>query len=853
MRKNKISIHKLREMKAQLSEGSAEQIGNDFFESEDEKRARKSAFSAFNESNPRQGKKTNSRREIDKNRESGYGGYGGNGYGNYPPSDAEMDLSHQIFQYLDIALRHKWLILFIWVLTVAIGYIYISRQPLIYKISYDILINEENAELIIIGNKPVIKNKLDLNAWQKVAISIPVMTKVVDKLKLDYSPAYLRNLISLSPAGRDEKNILTVSVESYSADEVEAIGKAYFDALVEFDREKLQQSSDDVIAYLKKQIEAQNEKLAGIDRQVEDYCRKNNISSDEDFDSYLKQLDEYRDQLAKINIELASLKANIRNAENQLSDEESNIVNQTTYSEPLKVQLMNLEVELARNLTKYGEKHPKIISIKRNIANLKSLIDKGAEDKIQIKNYAVNPIKSRLLQQLADLKGREAAYKTKKVELENYIAQLEARLNTIPGLKEQLDGFERQRAAIQNLINVLQQRLYEAQLNTNDVVDRIVLLDEITKPRRPSNQKKKMNLLVAIVLGLGLGFGLAYLLEMLDNRIKNIHEFETLFDVPIIGVTSHQKKHPFRHKDEKLTAEEITAIRENNKSLAVNFRYSVKFGEEKLFAVVSGLNGEGKTFNIFNLAVNLANDNLKVLLVDVDFWKQRLSQFFVHKRQIGLTTFLTAQIDYARIIRKTPVENLYFVASGMRPPNVTKLLQSQAMFDFCRRARREFDIVLFDTPAVLLAPEILHLFRHVDSTFTIVQILNTTRNAYKTVLKELDVVGADHVGAILNDVKMSVVGSNYYYYSKYGYYKKYYDDGTSSYVKKMPRKPKITELFVTYFKDMLSRLTNWFKWTDDFDDGIANDLDEKIESESMKTFGRWYDEFKDARQKVTHK
>ena len=850
MRKNRISIQKLREMKAKMSDGSSDKIRDTHFESESGDRSQKSAFSMMDDKRPNRERNADQRSQR-KTRDGGNGygyGYANDSYGYYGQNEAEVDITHQIFQYLDIAVRHKWLILAIWLLTMAIGYLYTIRQPLIYKTSYDILINDDNAELVVVGNKPVIKNNLDLSAWQKVATSIPVMTKVVNKLKLEYAPAELKGIISVSPAGKEE-NIFNVSVQSYDPDEVEAIGKAFFEALVEFDQEKLRQSSNDVLAYLKQQIKLQNEKLGAIDRQIEDYCRKNNITNEQDFDRYLKQLDDYRNQLAQINIELSSLRANIASAEAQLSDEQSNIVNQTTYSEPLKVQLMNLQVELARSLTKYGEMHPKIIAIKRNIENLKQLIEKGVEDKIQIKNFAVNPIKSQLLQQLAQLKGREAAYRTKKIELENYISQIEQRLNQIPGYKEQLESFNRKRASIQNLITVLQQRMYETQLNTNEVVDRIVLLDEISKPLNPSNKKLKINLIAAFVLGLGLGFGLAYLLEMIDNRIKSIHEFERLFDVPIIGVTSHQKRHPFVHKQEKLSENEIKAVRENNKALAVNFRYSIKFGEEKLFAVVSGLNGEGKTFNIFNLAINLANDNLKVLLVDADFWKQRLSQFFVNNKKVGLTTFLTGQIDYSRIVRSTPVENLFFVASGPKPPNVSKLLQSQSMFDFCQRTKKEFDIILFDTPAILLVPEILHLFRHMDSTFSIAQILNTTKNSYKATLKELDVIGADHVGAILNDVKMSVVGSNYYYYTKYGYYKKYYDDGTRSYVKKDKAKPNLGELVVTYFKDSLSRIKNLYQGNAGFGDELPDDLDEKVEMDSMTNFGRWYDVFKGAEEK----
>jgi len=832
----RLSIQKVRQMKAKLTGSADDSIARKSPESTPVYAANKQ-YPANQKKNPVPPKKEIAEKETYSYRNE-----------NRPINNIELqnqkdDWVHLVFYYADIVLRHKLLILTMLILVMTIAYFYTIRQPEIYETNFDILINNENAELVIIGNKPIVKNPFDINAWLKIAASTQIMAKVVEKLSLDISPYDLKGMIDLSTQ-RNVENIVHVSVTARDAEAAAAIGEAYFISLNEFDREELSNNTNSLVDHLKDQIRLQNEKLSGIDREMQEFYKNNNISSTDDFAYYIKKVEEYRNQLAQVSIDYASVQANIANSEAQLNDEESSIINQTTYSEPLKVQLMNLQVELARNLTKYNEAHPKIIGIKRNIENVKSMIEQGSQDKIRIKNFAVNPIKSQLMKEVVELRGRQAALQTRKNKLESLLASFENKMERIPGFQDDLDDLKRRKSAIENLLAVLQQRLYELQLNTSRVVERLVLLDEIKPPSSPSSAKLKMNLILAAITGLALGIGLAYALEMIDNRIKSVYEFETLFNTPVIGIVNHMKDHPLIDNNNEANVHDFTKIKDNNNSLAVNFRYSIKFGEEKLIAIVSGLKGEGKTINTFNLALNLAADNLKVLLVDTDFWKHKMTNFFLPQNRYGFSTYLSGQIEYEKVIKSTPFENLKFIGAGPKAPNASKLFQSKPMREFCYRARQDFDIVLFDTPALLMIPEIMHLFKKIDSSLAIVQILSTTKNAYKATLRELSIVGIDLMGVILNDLKTSIATSNYFNYYKYGYYKKYYEEDKVG-KKSGKRKPKLSLANITgSIREYFIRLKKINDYSDEYDQ-IAEQKYDPFAQDSQQEIGvgKWHKMF----------
>ena len=113
---------------------------------------------------------------------------------------------------------------------------------------------------------------------------------------------------------------------------------------------------ENTFEFIKKEIDAKKDSLSKIQKQINKIIFKNNKSihfSKSDISILsMDQLNKFQNQLSEAKINLSVINTKIAELKKRLKEEDSNIISQMTYSEPLKVKLMNLEVDLARALTK---------------------------------------------------------------------------------------------------------------------------------------------------------------------------------------------------------------------------------------------------------------------------------------------------------------------------------------------------------------------------------------------------------------------------------------------------------------------------------------------------------------------
>jgi capsular exopolysaccharide synthesis family protein len=176
---------------------------------------------------------------------------------------------------------------------------------------------------------------------------------------------------------------------------------------------------------------------------------------------------------------------------------------------------------------------------------------------------------------------------------------------------------------------------------------------------------------------------------------------------------------------------------------------------------------EGKSTTVCNLAVSIAYNYKRVLLVDADMRKSRLHQVFKKKNKIGLSSFLSGQDDFNSIIQSTDIENLFFIAAGPHPPNPSELLASHKLKEFITEAKKQFDYIIFDTPPIAVVTDASILSQKVDGIVIVVEVGKTIKRALFRVESLLTGSNARIVGTVLN--KASAKSSSYhYYYSYYG-------------------------------------------------------------------------------------
>ena len=675
--------------------------------------------------------------------------------------------------YLEIAYQYKYLIFLILVASLIAAFAYGKKQIPVYEASTKIFIQEDLMELQIINNKPMFKKNYDLQTWMEIIKSSEIARRTSERLNGRISPSRILHMISCS-AEKDEEHIIEINVTSTIAEETAEVANAVYLALRDYDTESRLTGYENSLQFINAQIKKKQTELDSLDAGIDDFYSKNRINKYTDnMELNLKKVEKFKEMLTTAEVELSALNANIDEIKNKLDSEDSDIISQTTYSEPLKIRLMNLEVDLARALTKYTEKHPKVQAIQHNIANVKKLIREGAGKKIQLKNMTANPVRQNLVNSLLEKEGKAVAIEQKIKALKKIIGGS----NIQPEYRGELNKLERQRAALEKVLINLQNQLNEIRLNANVKSDRIKQLQEATVPTAPTKNKTAMFILMGLMLGLALGFGTAFLLSKLDNRIKTIKQFTRTFDIPVIGNIPELKFSPLKtvspefNKDCKLSLFDIF------KHISLNFKYLILDKNNNTFAISSPTKGEGKSTIAINMALSLVSDGLNVILIDTDFHLPRISKIFQLEDSFGLSEVLSGQASLEDCITVDENSKMAVLPSGKKPPNIPKMLSSENFFNLIQKLKKNYDIVILDTPAALMISETSYIFSRVDGIILVVKLYSTTISEVKKILRKALTTDTEILGAILNNSRSNIFDREYEEYHDYYYYKykhKYY-------------------------------------------------------------------------------
>ncbi|HBC56647.1 MAG TPA: hypothetical protein DCZ03_05715 [Gammaproteobacteria bacterium] len=190
-----------------------------------------------------------------------------------------------------------------------------------------------------------------------------------------------------------------------------------------------------------------------------------------------------------------------------------------------------------------------------------------------------------------------------------------------------------------------------------------------------------------------------------------------------------------------------------------------------LIMVTSAVPNEGKTFNAMNLALSIAEERDKtVLLVDGDIVKPALSKFFEVSSQGGLVDYLNGEInDVAEVIYRTDVSGLSYIPAGRSHFLSTELLAGEQMRRLVEELATRYQdrIVIFDSPPLLATSE-SHILASLMAQIMVVVRADTTPKSQ--VQQAIELLDRDmNIGFVLNQTR-SHIGTGYYEPYYYGYY-----------------------------------------------------------------------------------
>ena len=360
-------------------------------------------------------------------------------------------------------------------------------------------------------------------------------------------------------------------------------------------------------------------------------------------------------------------------------------------------------------------------------------------------------------------------YRRKQV-VDDTLAAGELIQGKITDLQRQIDAApEAQKGALVQAQALFKQKLDELQVGSAIRTGGAQLVTSATAPDNPVRPTPEKNGVIALIAGLMLGVGIAFLIDYLDDSIKNKEDLtHAMSGLPVIGLIPVVSD--WRPQDEaqvvSLSAPKSPAA-EAYRTLRTAIQFIGLEHPTTTLQVTSAGPQEGKSTTLANLAVALARSGQEVVVVCCDLRRPRIHEFYGLDNTAGFTSVLLGKVSLHAALQPVPDQaRVSLLASGPLPPNPSELLASRRTREVLDLLRSEFDIVLIDSPPVLPVTDALVISGLVDATLVVSVAGGTTRKEAARTVELLRQVDAPLIGSVLNGVRSE--GSYGYGYG-YGY------------------------------------------------------------------------------------
>jgi capsular exopolysaccharide synthesis family protein len=287
----------------------------------------------------------------------------------------------------------------------------------------------------------------------------------------------------------------------------------------------------------------------------------------------------------------------------------------------------------------------------------------------------------------------------------------------------------------------------------------LTVIERATPAASPSSPKPVRNTLIGAFAGLLLGIGLALMREQQDRRVRDSKELESAFGLPVLARVPESKVLGSRSSiGHDLPPFEADGFR----TLRTNLRYFKRDHEIDSVLITSPVVDEGKSTIAFHLAAASAATGAKVLLIEADIRKPTLAQLLGLPPDEGLSTVLAgegqslADVCHQVLLaqrtdgRGSEPPTLDVVLAGRAVPDASELIESERMRDLILEARRDYSLVVIDTPPAGLVSDAIPLMNQVSAVVVVGRIGKLTSEEAGHLRDQLQKVNAPTVGVVAN-------------------------------------------------------------------------------------------------------
>lgn len=679
-----------------------------------------------------------------------------------------MNNTIHIKDYISILRRRKWTLISFFLITVTAISIATFSQKRTYRATATVIVDAESPDVLSVkdvvklGESNYFAYRDYIETQQEIIRSKRTAYRVMKNLKLGGLEEFKKAknpiealLKKLNVELIRDTRIVAIHVDDGNPRLASAIANEFAKVYADSNIALKMKMSREAESWLKQEVEKQKEKVSESELKLQAYKEENNIVSVEAQESMMKdtlaKLDTSYLDAQKRRIRAETVYKSLIGGDGEMTLENlPALVSDNKSLQSLKDDYLKQEALLVEYKKVYKYKHPKMIKLLENIDYLRSRIKNEIETEY---NSAVH---------------EEIEFSTALEEQNKKALALERKIINYNALKREVETNER---VLQIVLNRLKETSISSQIQTNNVR----VQDLASVPKNPIRPRRKLNVALAVILGLVGGSGLAFFREYMDTTVKDPSEIASLLEIPVLGSVPRIRRDGKTIKkkediDRVVQRDEHSLASEAYRSIRTNLLFSLNHSSSsKSIVITSSVPREGKTLTAVNLAMMIATSGERVLLVDADMRKPRVHTVLEEDNESGLAHYLEGKKDFDEVVKHSGVDNLYFVTSGKPTRGSAELIGSDKMKAFIEKAGSKFSKIIFDTPPITLVTDAAVLSTICTGVILIAEGNKTTKpilNRSKELLQKVD---AKLLGIIVNNIVLTKDAHSYpqYYYGKY--------------------------------------------------------------------------------------
>jgi tyrosine-protein kinase Etk/Wzc len=363
--------------------------------------------------------------------------------------------------------------------------------------------------------------------------------------------------------------------------------------------------------------------------------------------------------------------------------------------------------------------------------------------------------------------------------LQRDIADTQTRIKGLPALQQEAVRMEREVKVNTELYQSLLNNAMQLRLVKEGKVGNVRVIDEATVSEFPVKPQRQTIVAIALLLGLFLGLVAAFVRNaLIERRIKDPHEVESQTALPVfstIPISAAQAAISQRRLT-GATGVRLLAIEhpddlavESLRSLRTAMQFAMLEAPNNRVMITGATPGVGKSFVTSNFAALMAAAGKRTLLIDADLRRGHLHQYLGLQRHGGLSELIAGSLTGQQTVHRQVVPNLDFLATGQLPPNPAELLTSESFTSTLDRLSEQYDMVVIDTPPVLVASDTAAIATHAGTVLLVARANLSSMGELRESTRRLALGGKAATGVLLNamDAKRRSYGG--YKYGRYRY------------------------------------------------------------------------------------